>query len=280
MPDRIACRAADGHTFELRVVKPGQAIGGLFWLPALGVSARQYDTFADAMAAAGVACAVFEYRGIGSSSLRASRRCDWAYHELLSLDLPAAVDGLPALPDALRWQIGGHSLGGQLALLAAALEPDRFRAARLVASGSPYWRSFPAPQRYGLRLAQGLIGTLARLLGYYPGRRLGFAGNEARGLMLDWVRSGIHGVYRPSGMREDLEAGLSRLALEVLSVRLDADAWVPEGSERFLLDKLGACEIRRVLLKSEHFERGPADHFHWMREPAPVVAALRSRGPG
>ena len=48
------------------------------------------------------------------------------------------------LPQA-RWSIGGHSIGAQFAACYLALHPEAFRKLWLVASGSPYWRTFPAP---------------------------------------------------------------------------------------------------------------------------------------
>ncbi|MFP3813131.1 serine aminopeptidase domain-containing protein, partial [Bacillus sp. SIMBA_005] len=125
---------------------------------------------ADALAVRGVAVALHEWRGIGSSSLRAGRRADWGYRHLLQEDVACSAAALRACVPELPRRIGGHSLGGQLACCRLALEPDAFDALWLVASGAPYWRAFPGPQRWGLPLAYRFMAWLARTNGVLPGR--------------------------------------------------------------------------------------------------------------
>ena len=161
---------ADGARVELLCVAPeGVPRATVYWLPAMGVPAKHYLPLAAALAARGVAVALHEWRGIGSSSLRAGRRSDWGYRELLGIDLPAGLAAMRAnWPQARPW-LGGHSLGGQLACLYAALHPDEVMGLALVASGAPYWRRF----RHGavIGLAYALAPVLAALLGHLPGRR-------------------------------------------------------------------------------------------------------------
>lgn len=115
---------ADGHRFELLRHVPADPVATLLWLPALGVAARHYQGFAEALAARGIAVFVHEWRGNGSSSLRAGHAQDWGYRELLQYDLPAATAAVrTAFPD-LPLHLGGHSLGGQLACCHAGLHPD------------------------------------------------------------------------------------------------------------------------------------------------------------
>src|SRR3546814_7732175 len=88
------------HRYTLLALVPERADRSLFWLPALGVAARHYLPFADALAARGVAVFVHEWRGNGSSALRPDRDHDWGYSELPTADLPAgerAIEG--PLPD-------------------------------------------------------------------------------------------------------------------------------------------------------------------------------------
>src|SRR5690606_36359170 len=111
----IAVESADGHRWTLLARIPDGAKRSLLWLPALGIAARHYVPFAEALAARGVAVFVHEWRGNGSSSLRAARHCDWGYRELLELDIPASHADIEAELPGLARAIGGHSLGGQLA---------------------------------------------------------------------------------------------------------------------------------------------------------------------
>ena len=121
--DDIALEGADGHRWTLIGHAPASPRAILLWLPAMGVAARHYLPFAEALAARGIAVFLHEWRGHGSSSLRAARDCDWGYRTLLCTDLPAAEAAVDtALPGRPRI-VGGHSLGGQLACCRLAIAP-------------------------------------------------------------------------------------------------------------------------------------------------------------
>jgi predicted alpha/beta hydrolase len=129
----------DGVSSELILAQPADYPRRvLYWLPAMGVPAKHYLPLAEAFAAHGIAVALHEWRGIGSSDRRAGRKCDWGYRELLEADVPAGIEEIKARwPQTKRW-IGGHSLGGQLSCLYASLHPTEFAGMALIASGSPY----------------------------------------------------------------------------------------------------------------------------------------------
>lgn len=271
--------AQDGHRWSLVARIPQNPRASLLWLPALGVAARHYLPFAEALAARGIAVFLHEWRGHGSSSLRAGRRCDWGYRELLVHDLPASEAALAAtLPGGpISRVLGGHSLGGQLACCRLALSPGRADRLWLVASGAPYWRAFPAGTRWWLPLAYRFLPWLARMRGALPGRAVGFGGNEARGLIADWARSGLGGRYAARGLDADLETGLRRVSVPVRAVCFGHDWLGPASSLAFLLSKLGT-HAPEVLCMGEAMLGAPADHFAWMQRPGPVAAALDGRG--
>lgn len=142
-----------------------------------------------------------------------------------------------------------------------------------MASGSPYWRVFPAPRRYLLPLAYRFLPWLARWRGALPGRLVGFGGNEARGVIRDWARSGLTGRYAGDGIDADLEAAMSRLQLPIHALVL-ADDWLgPEPSLRFLLSKLPQSPAD-IDVVGAHALETHADHFSWMKHPNAVVSGL------
>jgi predicted alpha/beta hydrolase len=261
----------DGVSFELLCVHPaGEWHELLYWLPALGVPARHYLPLAEALAEQGIAVAIHEWRGIGSSNLRAGRQQDWAYRELLVDDVPAGLAAVRSeLPHARCW-IGGHSLGGQLSAVYAGLHPEQLAGLVLVATGSPYWRRF----RYGrlIVMAYALAPLLTNLCGYLPGRRIGFGGNEARGVIRDWARTGRNGRYAADDMG-DLEAGMAALEQPLLALRLQDDWLGPADSLDWLLGKLPLAR-REVGVVTPHELHGPADHFGWMKTPEPVAVRI------
>jgi len=264
---------ADGHRFELLRHAPADPVATLLWLPALGVAARHYQGFAEALAVRGIAVFVHEWRGNGSSSLRAGHAQDWGYRELLQYDLPAAMDAVRAAFPDLPLQLGGHSLGGQLACCHASLHPDEMQGLWLVASGTPWWRGFPAPRRYLLPLAYRFLPWLARRCGALPGRRVGFGGSEARGLIRDWARVGLCGRYAAAGLPVDLEAAMGRLDVPTTALLFDADWLAPPGSMRHLLDKMPMAESTLRVMSARELGTH-ADHFSWMKSPVAMADAL------
>jgi predicted alpha/beta hydrolase len=267
-------QARDGARSELIIVQPDRRPRRvLYWLPAMGVPAKHYLPLAEAFAARGMAVALHEWRGIGSSDRRAARDCDWGYRQLLEDDLSAGIEQLrERWPEAEKLWLGGHSLGGQLSCLYASLHPDQFAGIALVASGAPYWRRFSAG--VALRLAYALVSPLASLIGYLPGRRLGFGGNEARGVIADWSRSGRTGRYAVDGMSVDFTRQLAALALPVRALRLQDDWLAPEGSLEWLLDSMPRALAQARVITSDQLAGQRADHFAWMKVPDTLAAQL------
>ena len=261
----------DGHAYRLLARLPASPRRALLWLPALGVAARHYLPFAEAMAARGVAAFVHEWRGNGSSNLRADRAHDWGYREVLVQDIPASGAAIDAvLPADVPRLVGGHSLGGQFACCRLALAPGTADGLWLVASGAPYWRAFPRPHRLWLPFAYRFIPWLAQRRGFLPGRRIGFGGNEARSLIGDWARSAIGGRYAAAGLDADLEAGMARLTLPVRAVALADDWLAPASSARFLLSKLPCAAVDLALFDRARAGTAP-DHYAWMKQPGAVA---------
>jgi predicted alpha/beta hydrolase len=269
-PVELPLVAGDGHASVLRVFGAGAGSPGLYWLPALGVPANRYDAFARALAERGVSCAVHEWRGSGSSSLRAGRGSDWGYRELLQHDLPTAIAALDA---GSRWYFGGHSLGGQFAAMAAARQPHAGAGLVLVATGIPHGRTFSGRQRLGVELFARVIPPMTRVVGHYPGQRLGFAGREAGQLMRDWAATVRTGRYDGYGHRSPMDEALTALHQPVLAVRMEHDWLVPEASLQGLLDKLGEGE-RRIERFDDARLGARADHFRWMRQPQALAASI------
>lgn len=271
--DGLAVVSADGHRFRLLVRRPAAPVAALLWLPALGVAAKHYLPLAEALSARGVAVFVHEWRGHGSSDVRAGRDRDWGYRSLLEDDLPAALAALRAACPDLPRIVGGHSLGSQLATCLLARSPDAAQRLWLVAGGAPYWRTFPRPRGWLLPLAYRFAPWLADRRGHLPGRTIGFGGREARGVIRDWARSGLSGRYAAAGMAIDLESALRGVRVAVDAVRMADDWLVPPGSLDWLLGKLQPTAVRRTVLDAARLGVR-ADHFAWMRRPDAVADAL------
>lgn len=266
----IAVETGDGHRFEL--IRAGSATGAaaMLWLPGMGISARRYIPFALELARGGLEVFIHEWRGAGSSSRRAGRGMDWGYKELLEEDLQAAIHAIQAATGQGKIMLGGHSLGAQFACLAAAVNPRAVSGLVLVAAGAPYWRRYPMLMKLLLPLVFIGFPLISSLAGYYPGRRLGFAGNEARGVIRDWASTGWTGRYRPAGVNTDLEAAMAEMGIPILTLRMADDRFAPHGSLDWLRGKLPGCAVTVEVLDAEILG-AEADHFGWLQRPGVIA---------
>lgn len=265
-PRAVDVESPDGHRAQLALSVPTGARTGLLFVPALGVPARKYTHLAAALAQRGIAVALHELRGTGTSSVRASRTSDWGYAELLD-DVRASRALLASTYPAIAWSAGGHSLGAQIAALDLALAPGAYAGLAIVASGQPWWRKF-APGRQPLVLfAYGFFRLLTVSCGYFPGDRVGFGGREARRVMRDWSRSGLSGKYAIERVDADLEAALARIETRVIALSMRDDTLAPAGAMDHLLAKMPRTTVTRDILER-------ADHFSWMRNAGPVAQRI------
>jgi len=261
----VRIEAVDGHRFELIDVGSSDAASAMLFLPGMGISARHYIAFARCLAERGMRVFIHEWRGNGSSSVRAGKGCDWGYRELIEVDLEAARRAVAERAAAPVW-LGGHSLGSQLACLAAARRPESVAGLVLIAGGAPFAKVFNWRMRLVLAVVYRAFPMMSGLIGHFPGKRMGFAGTEAHGVMADWARTGRTGRYDLDTLDFEAERALGRLEYPVLTVRMEADGWVPPASLEWLLAKLPECRIqRRVVTTQAQGER--ADHFGWLESP-------------
>ncbi len=235
--------------------------------PAMGVPARYYRPFATALRDAGLAVAVADLRGTGVSTPRPGRTCRYGYAELAG-DVGVLLAALKDRRDGRRTLLLGHSLGGQAALLHAALREERdVDGLALVAVGLPWWRIYPGARGYGvLPYTQG-IAAVTRLLGVWPG--WGFGGRQARGVIRDWAYTARTGRF-PHLDGVDTDAAVRALRTPVLAVSVDDDQFTPHETLDHLCGKLTAAPVVR-----ERYTAAQAgvrmDHFTWVRASRPLA---------
>lgn len=276
-PQIIAVRTEDGHAVDVIALIPPQPRSALLWMPAMGVAARNYLPFAQELARAGIAVYLHEWRGLGSSSLRASRAVNWRYRQILEFDIPATHQVLREFTPDLPTRIGGHSLGGQLACCYAGLHSQEFDAGLwLACSGAPYHGAFAFPRNLGILGAVVAFPLLGWIRGYFPGKQLRFARSEARSMMADWSRSARTGKYQPKGYKQPLDLGMARFTALVTALVTEHDWLAPYDSTAFLVNKFSSAP-RDIQLLNDTDMGVRADHFGWMAKPAVIAQRFIER---
>jgi predicted alpha/beta hydrolase len=258
-----------------RYPDPGDRPLVVVW-PAMGVPARYYRPFAAGLLSAGLAVAVADLRGTGSSTPRPGRPSRYGYAELVA-DVGAVLDALKPHTDGRPVLLLGHSLGGQVCALHLALSgsDSRVDGLVLVAVGLPYWRDYRTGVRTILPMTQG-INAVSAVLGVWPG--WGFGGRQARGVIRDWAHSARTGRY-PALNGVDVEAALAHVRTPVLAVDVEHDQYTPPSTVDRLCAKMPAAPVER-----EHYAAaqagGQLDHFRWVRAAGPLAGRIAAFAAG
>ena len=239
--------------------------------PAMGVAAKHYIGWCEQLAQQGMRVGVFDWRGHGHSSVRASRAINFNYVTLVENDfvilVEAMVNRFPQGPLILA----GHSLGGQMAALTSSALHEQQHSIRpigllLIASCSVFYRSWPFPGRLGLLLFSQFTPVLATVMGYFPGRRVGFAGREARGVMRDWAFNTRSGTYRSyvNGKARHYDPLLREVTLPVMAIHFSDDIFAPLKAIQHLTNKLSSSTTQLETITAQDLQTEVADHYRWL----------------
>lgn len=253
----------DGGTTALHIAEANEPSSPfVLVLPAMGVPAGYYGPFVDELARHGVSAGVADYPGQGEARPLAGRGKDLGYAELAHTWLPAVVAAVRKKHTGPVVGLG-HSLGGHIAAVHLAGEEPALDALALVGSGSTHWRT-----QQGIKtLAQTqFVGVISRMLGYWPGTRLGFGGTQPATLMREWAAFSRTGRLAPGG--RDISAGLRERALPLLAVTLDNDTLAPPEAVDALVAMFASAEVERFTFTKDAGDPGkPVDHYSFARSP-------------
>jgi len=207
--------------------------------------------------------------------VRAGRRVDFGYREIIEVDLPAVLEAVRREFPGRGIVLVGHSLSGQLACLHASRWPESFERLFLVATCSVYYK----PWGLGLWFFLHMARFLSTVLGHFPGGFVGFAGREARTLVRDWSRQGFHGAYDVSGTDFDYEASLASLTTPVHATHFSDDKLAPRKAVEHLLEKMPAEMTVSDCVAPADLGAETLGHFEWIKSSEALVERLSERLP-
>jgi predicted alpha/beta hydrolase len=263
------------HTASLCFADPSPSAPLLVCLPAMGLTAEYYRPLGERLASGGVAnVALLDLRGQGRSTARAAEGADFGYREILEYDLPVAVAALRRVFPGSRVFLTGHSLGGQLGLFFAARRPEMLDGLILLAAGTAHYRDWPRRKRASAYALTAAVRLASMALPWYPGRALGFGGDQPRRMMRDWGRVTRRGEYRPEGSDFDYEGAARSLELPLLSVGVQGDPVAPTTARQALLARAPRARVTLAEIDGVTQHRPWKRHFSWAREPAEMVLTI------
>lgn len=251
------------HFFEENVPQGDEVKGILVFNPAMGTKARFYAPLARAFAEQGYHVMVHELRGNGISPLRASRRCDFGYGDLLQ-DLHYLIHDVKSRFGDLPIILGGHSLGGQLSLLYSVQHPQNIAQILLVACGTPHWSGFRGGMRWLLKVMPHLFTGSAALAGYFPGDRWGFGGVQGKTLINEWGSLAKTNQFLVIGDSRNYELEVASIPLPIKVFCFPSDPFAPEPAVNKIIEKLPQEKVQRYCLNNNDIGF-KADHFNWVK---------------
>ncbi|MDH7795125.1 MULTISPECIES: alpha/beta fold hydrolase [unclassified Beijerinckia] len=215
--------------------RDGVQLGGHFWPaigepqgfvvinPATGVLARYYHPYASFLAGHGYDVLTYDYRGIGASRPDRLRGCGYRWRDWGQLDFDAAIRLAAEKRRAGPLLVVGHSVGGFLPGLAESGPlVDRLLT---VGAQYAYWPDYARAQRLHLFLKWHVaMPVLTALVGYFPGKRLGWLEDLPAGVANEWSfkRRRTEWSY-PAETRADVLARFAAFRAPILAIAVTDD---------------------------------------------------------
>lgn len=264
---------ADQHQLTVHVTMPVEHdVGAVaILLPAMGVPAGYYEPFVAHLTGHGFAVVTFDLRGQGACGPEPGRGTRFGYEELVS-DVAAVYDLVAQnFPGWTRITLG-HSLGGHLAMLHAGRFSDQVDGVALIGTGTVWYRGFPRGKKLPLLMGTQLIASAARVMGYWPGHRLGFGGRQPVRLMRDWARQARTGRYQLAGASSGDDEAMWNFTKPIFAVTLSGDAFAPPTAVSGLLTKAPDAPSTRAHYSTNDAGVPALGHFRWARRGGAELA--------
>lgn len=240
---------------------------------------RERPGLAQAYAAQGWRTIAFDFRGHGESTL-ARGAPEWAYDDLVRLDLPAVFDCARARSDGRPVLVVGHSLGGHVAL--AAQGARKIDADGIIAIGANVWLRELETSRVRwaakLALARMMTESVARI-GRLPARRLRVGSDDASGAFVsDLLRFMREDRWRSADGADDYLTSLAQVVVPVCAVSSHGDHVTchPASADAFARRCAGPVELIGIA-RSDDGRRAPG-HMEMVTSDRARSQLLRALG--
>lgn len=232
---------------------------------ATGVKRGYYERYARFLAARGFDVLTYDYRGIGGSIQSSPRSEPGGMRVWGEQDVAAAIDFAAARFPGRRLHAVGHSAGGQL----LGLADNNHKVASLlgVSAQSGYWRHWRGARRWQLfALWHGAMPLLARLLGYFPSRAIGFGEDLPGRVAREWARWCRHPDYIVDAAGRPIRAGFDAFRGRIVAYAIADDWMAPEAAVRALMATYRNADVEVHMLSPQALGLRGIGHFGFFRE--------------
>jgi len=239
--------------------------GAVVIAPALGVDRAYYKDFALWLANHGFEVVTFDYSSMGDNNSEYYKKSkatitDWAKFDCKKI-LEKVSDNIDGL--AIYWI--GHSLGGQI----TAMIPNINVISKVItiSSGSGYWRQNAAPLKKKVWYLWYFVApVLLKLLGYFPGKRLGMVGNLPFGVMTQWRKWCLHPQYLLGVENEEIKASYQAFNKPISSFSFSDDQLMSAENISSLHSFFGSSNPKMHRFSPEQMHAKNIGHFGFFKK--------------
>jgi predicted alpha/beta hydrolase len=112
------------------------------------------------------------------------------------------------------------------------------------------------------------------MFGYFPGNKIGFAGNEAQYVIRDWAHQSRTGRYELKNSRKNYEELLGKVNKPVLAISIHGDTLAPPSAVEHLCGKLKQSRITHWHYIPDKNLKLLVNHFTWVKQPEAIVTQI------
>ncbi len=251
-------------------------------LPAMGAPTRLYKRLYEGILQADLGVAIMNLRGEGLlKKEQLVSNGNFGYVELLK-DIDDVIAFITHKYPNKSIVTIGHSLGGQLGCLYSCHENSDVLASTVIAGGNVGYYSWTGMARLKTFFVTQFFGIISMLIGWFPGEKIGFGGNQPKNIMIDWSRNARTGIYKLINQKIDYEMVSKDVKSLFLGIVIANDFFAPYSSTKSLLDKFSSSDRKIFTIKADCFKEVTPNHFSWLKEPEPAintfVSWLREKG--
>ena len=274
MNDFFLVSTEDGHSFNLSFTRSSLKTSSrtpiILCLPAMGTASKYYAPLIESLNDCGYISLCGELRGTGSSTA-SPMNADFSYKEIIDYDIPTSITKIRKIYPSNPLYLLGHSLGGQLSLLYSSVDDSELSGVIVVASGSVFYKSYGFPNNIAVLIGTQVANLISKIVGYFPGNKLGFGGVQPKGIIKDWAYQSRTGNYKLQSSCVNFESRLRTLDIPILAISIEQDNLAPEGAVEHLCEKMESAAIERkhFSIKLGDPKRNP--HFYWVKDNKGVV---------